>query len=129
MESFTAPVTEIFGNLTVITWTDHEGISINVFTAGTRNSALSATYVHEDREQAIAWYRHLRDAAIAGTPVWLIEAQVSALIDSAQAVGADADLAAAINKTMDKAQPKPVDVSDIVNDIPVGGSWNALRRN
>lgn len=97
------PVTETFGNVTVQTWTDHEGISINVFTAGRRNSGLSATYLHDDREGAIAWYRTVRDAALDGQPVWLIEASVSALIDATQATGADAELIAAVNATMDAA--------------------------
>jgi hypothetical protein len=54
--------------------------------------------------------------------------QVSALIDAAQAVGADAELIDSINSTMDAAQPKRVDVSDIVDGMPAGGGWNAYRQ-
>lgn len=129
----TAPVTEQFGPLTVITWKDAHGISINVHTAGTRNSALSATYRHADRAQAKTWYRTIRDAALAGTPVWLIEAQVSALIDAVQAVGPDAKLAAAVNATMDAVQAdleadtarQQAAVADIVNGPRTG--WRNLR--
>jgi hypothetical protein len=114
--------------LTITTWTDTDGISINVFTAGRRNSALSATFLHTDRTQAEAWFTHIRAAARAGQPVWQIEAGISALIDAAQATGgADADLAASINATLDAAERKPVDVSDIL-DTPAE-SWDAFRRN
>jgi hypothetical protein len=111
------PVTETFGNVTVQTWTDHEGISINVFTAGHRNSGLSATYLHDDREGAIAWYRTVRDAALDGQPVWLIEASVSALIDAAQATGADAELITAINATMDAADSRKVESARLNADV------------
>jgi hypothetical protein len=132
----TAPVTKDFGPtpertiLSITTWTDHDGISLNVFTAGRRNSALSATFLHADRAAAIAWYTTIRDAAKAGQPVWLIEAGVSALIDAAQTVGgADADLADRINATMDDAQPKPVDVSDILDDAAKTGGWAGYRQS
>jgi hypothetical protein len=111
-----APVTEQFGNVTIQTWTDHEGISINVFTAGHRNSGLSATYRHAEREAAIAWYRTIRDSALDGQPVWLIEAQVSALIDAAQAIGPDAQLVAAINATLDAGDTARQVESDRLND-------------
>jgi hypothetical protein len=112
-----APVSEQFGQLTVQTWTDHEGISINVFTAGHRNSGLSATYLHDDREAAVVWYRTVRDAALDGQPVWLIEASVSALIDAAQATGADAELIAAINATMDAADSRKVESTRLNADV------------
>jgi hypothetical protein len=128
------PTTKDFGPtpertvLTITTWTDTDGISINVFTAGRRNSALSATFLHTERAEAEAWYRHIRDAARAGQPVWLIEAGITALIDAAQATGgADADLAASINATMDAAERTPVDVSDIL-DTPAE-SWATFRQN
>ncbi|MEU4558412.1 hypothetical protein AB0F72_08480 [Actinoplanes sp. NPDC023936] len=96
--------TEHFGHLTVTTWTDHDGISIQVFAGPHRQATLSATFVHELREQAITWYRHIRDAALAYKPIWLIEAEVSALIDAAQAVGADAELAASLAADHDTRQ-------------------------
>lgn len=127
----TDQVEQTFGNIKVITWTDEEGISINVFTGGTRNSGLSAVYPHDDRQGAIAWYRTIRDAALTGTPTWQIEAQMSALIDAAQAVGADKELIAAVNATMDQAAAQRdasvlvQDVRDIVGD---GQGWTALRQ-
>lgn len=120
----TTSVSEQFGRLTVITWKDAEGISINVFTAGTRNSGLSATYPHDDRDGAKTWYHTIRDAALAGTPVWLIEAQVSALIDAVNATLADQELIDDINNTLDQAPTvQPVDVTDIS-----GRGWHQMRQ-
>ena len=133
----TATITRDFGALTITTWTDHDGISIQVFSGPTRLAALSATFLHTEREAAITWYRTIRDAALARTPIWLIEAQVSALIDAAQAVaGADAELAADINATLDAAQAEltaaheqeQAAVADILADLPTTGGWNALRQ-
>lgn len=79
MQATTDPVTEIFGHVTVITWSDAEGISINVFAGGTRNSTLSALYPHTDREGAKLWYRTIRDAAKAREMQWQIEGRVKEL--------------------------------------------------
>jgi hypothetical protein len=98
--SITEPVTADFGLITITTWTDREGISINVAVGGRRNGALSATYLHEDRAAAAAWYRHIRDAGTAGTPIWQLEAEMSALIDAGRATDADRELIADINATM-----------------------------
>ena len=122
----TTQTTGIFGHVTIITWTDTDGISINVFTAGHRNSTLSAVYPHAEREAAKTWYRTIRDHGTAGTHVRLIEAAVADLITPAVD---DADLIAAINTTMDTTRPQVVDVSDIMATTPAGGAWNALRQN
>jgi hypothetical protein len=130
----TDQTTSQFGALTITTWTDHQGISIQVYAGPTRQSALSATYPHGQRAGAISWYRTIRDAALARTPIWQIEAQVSCLIDAAQAAGgADAELADAILATLDerrvqdaaKLDAEQAAVADIVNGPRDG--WHRAR--
>jgi hypothetical protein len=130
----TDQTTSQFGALTITTWTDHQGISIQVYAGPTRQSALSATYPHGQRAGAISWYRTIRDAALAHTPIWKIEAQVSCLIDAAQAAGGvDAELADAILATLDerhaqdaaKLNAEQAAVADIVNGRR---TWTAFRQ-
>ncbi|GGN39057.1 hypothetical protein FHR83_006806 [Actinoplanes campanulatus] len=127
-----------FGALIITTWTDHQGISIQVFAGPTRQSALSATYPHAQRAEAIAWYRTIRDAALARTPIWQIEAQVACLIAAAQAAGgADAELAADINAVLDQATATmraelaadQAAVADIMADSKRTGGWTGARTN
>jgi hypothetical protein len=130
----TDQISQQFGALVITTWTDQQGISIQVYAGPTRQSALSATYPYAQRAGAIAWYRTIRDAALASTPVWQIEAQVACLIDAAQAAGgADAELADAILATLGvrhaedaaKLAAEQVRVADIVNG-PRNG-WMSAR--
>lgn len=132
----TDQMTQQFGALIITTWTDREGISIQVYAGPTRQSALSATYPHAQRDAAKAWYRTIRDAALAHTPIWKIEAQASCLIDAAQAAGgADAELAADINAVLDQAaadmraehEAEQAAVADIMADTKRTGGWTGAR--
>jgi hypothetical protein len=77
--------------------------------------------------EARAYLRDIKREAKAGTALWAIEAQAGVLTSTSAIVNqAEEAMVEGIRANMDAAQPKPVDVSDIV---PQGaGSWQALRQ-
>ena len=113
-----------FGPLHIRIDRHDEGVTITV----TRHDILNRQFTNlvEGRQ----YLALLRDLAVAGKPMWLIESAASAWTSAAAVVDdADRDMIDSINTTMDAAQPERVDVSDIVDTMPVGGSWAAMRRS
>ncbi len=112
-----------FGPLHVRIDRHDEGVTITV----ARHDILNRQFTNlAEGRQYLAL---LRDLATAGKPMWLIESAAGAWTSAAAVVDdADQELIDSINTTMDNGQPQPVDVSDIVDDMPVGGSWAALRQ-
>jgi hypothetical protein len=103
----------------------HDGVAITIAHHDILNRAFPSP------AEADAYLDMLKAQAEAGTTaMWAIEDMAGAWTTAAAIVDeAERELAEQINATMDAAKPQPVDVSDIVDDIPVGGSWDALRRN
>lgn len=113
-----------FGPLHIRIDRHDEGVSINV----THHPILDRTFTNLDEGRA--YLTLLRDEATAGTAVWAIEEQAGAWTSAAAVVDqVEEAMIAGIRANMDAATPPRVDVSDIVSDIPAGGSWAALRRS
>lgn len=113
-----------FGPLHIRIDRHHEGVSINA----TNQPALDRSFTNlaEGRD----YLTLLRDEANKGTAVWAIEQLAGAWTSAAAIVdAAEQDMVTGINATLDATQPTGVDVSDILADTPVGGSWAALRRS
>lgn len=102
----------------------HHGTHIGlVFTDhGNLNRALPV-------DEARAYLADIKREAKSGTAVWAIEQLAGAWTSAAAIVdAAEQDMVTGINATLDAAQPKPIDVSDILADMPRAGSWNALKQ-
>jgi hypothetical protein len=116
-------ITGTYGRLTITyrrltyTWT------VTVYSGTLRIDELCATY-----DNKVAAWREAQRIALAahqGKTVRQIEAEKPSELTLAEAKR----IIDGVNANMDAAQPKPVDVSDIVDGMPVGGSLAALRRN
>ena len=115
-------ITGTYGYLTITyrrltyTWT------VTVYSGTLRIEELCATYDNK----AAAWREAQRIALAAhqGKTVRQIEAEKPSELTLAEAKR----IIDGINANLDAMQPQPVDVSDIVDAMPDGGSWNALRQ-
>lgn len=107
--------------LTVQVDRHHEGVSITAL----HHSALDRTFTNDRLDEGRTYLQFLYDEARKGTQVFLIEAQAGALTSAAAVLDqAEQDMVDGIRANMDAMQPKPVDVSDIVQ----GDGYQAERK-
>lgn len=96
------PVTHQHGNLLITTSVDHTGL-ITLYVTDGVNRLDQLCKAFTDRDAAAAWYRHIRDCAVAGKPVYAIEWELEALIAAGVAVDVE-QVAEQINTDADTRQ-------------------------